>query len=135
MFDRVLVPLDGSAEAETVLAWLRSWDLQSKQILFHCVPSRLPKGELQGSSRFETPEQAREYLDAVARTLAGSVEVVVRSGSPGDRIVTAALQAEAGLVVLGCSGDFGTPRTLGQINEIVARTCPRPVMIVKTPAR
>ena len=135
MFDRVLVPLDGSAEAESILTWLRTWDLESKLILFHCVPSRLPKGELLGSSRFETPEQARDYLEAVARTIPGSAEVVVRSGSPGDRIVTAALQAEAGLVVLGCSGDFGAPRTLGQVNEIVARTCPRPLLIVKTPAR
>jgi nucleotide-binding universal stress UspA family protein len=135
MFDRVLVPLDGSAEAETVLSWLRTWDLEAKQILFHCLPSRLPKGDLMGFSRFETAEQAQNYLDAIARTIPGSAEVVVRSGSPGDRIVTAALQAEAGLVVLGCSGDFGNPRTLGKVNEIVARTCPRPVMIVKTPAR
>lgn len=135
MFDRVLVPLDGTAEAESVLPWLRTWDLESKLILFHCVPSRLPKGELVGASRFETPEQAQDYLEAIGRTLPGSAEVVVRSGSPGDRIVTAALLAEAGLVVLGCGGDFGTPRTLGKVNEIVARTCPRPVMIVKTPAR
>jgi nucleotide-binding universal stress UspA family protein len=99
------------------------------------VPSRLPKGELIGTPRFETAERAQEYLDGIARTLPAPSEVVVRSGSPGDRIVTAALQAEAGLVILGCSGDFGTPRTLGKVNEIVARTCPRPVLVVKTPAR
>jgi nucleotide-binding universal stress UspA family protein len=135
MFDRILVPLEGSADSESVLSWLRRWDLDSRLILFHCVPSRLPKGELVGPSRFETPERAQEYLESIARTLPAPSEVVVRSGSPGDRIVTVALQAEAGLVVLGCSGDFGTARTLGKVNEIVARTCPRPVLIVKTPAR
>ncbi len=135
MFDRILVPLDGSADSESILTWLRRWDLESRLILFHCVPSRLPKGELIGTPRFETAERAQEYLDSVARTLPTPSDVVVRSGSPGDRIVTAALQAEAGLVVLGCSGDFGTPRTLGKVNEIVARTCPRPVLVVKTPAR
>lgn len=135
MFDRVLVPLEGSSESESVLPWLRSWDLDSKLILFHCVPARLPKGELLGASRFETQEQAQEYLEGVARQLPASAEIVVRAGSPGDRIVTAALQAEAGLVVLGCSGEYGTLRTLGQVNEIVARTCPRPVLVVKTPAR
>jgi len=135
MFDRVLVPLEGSADSESVLTWLRTWDLDSKLILFHCVPSRLPKGEPMGASRFDSPEPAREYLEGIARTIPGPTEVVVRTGSPGDRIVTAALQAEVGLVVLGCSGEFGTFRTLGKVNEIVARTCPRPVLVVKTPAR
>jgi nucleotide-binding universal stress UspA family protein len=135
MFDRILVPLDGSADSESILIWLRSWDLDSRLILFHCVPSRLPKGELVGTPRFETPERAQEYLDSIARSLPQVSELVIRSGSPGDRIVTAALQAEAGLVVLGCSGEFGTPRMLGKVNEIVARTCPRPVLVVKTPAR
>jgi nucleotide-binding universal stress UspA family protein len=135
MFDRILVPLDGSADSESILSWLRTWDLDSRLILFHCVPSRLPKGELIGTPRFETAERAQEYLGGIARTIPLPSEVVVRSGSPGDRIVTAALQAEAGLVILGCSGDFGTPRTLGRVNEIVARTCPRPVLVVKTPVR
>jgi nucleotide-binding universal stress UspA family protein len=135
MFDRILVPLEGSADSESVLTWLRTWDLDSRLVLFHCVPSRLPKGELLVAPRFESMERAQEYLEGIARTVPGSSEVIVRSGSPGDRIVTAALQAEAGLVVLGCSGDYGAPRTLGKVNEIVARTCPRPVLIVKTPAR
>ena len=135
MFDRILVPLDGSAEAESVLTWIRTWDLDSKLILFHCVPSQLPKGDLVGSSRFGTPELAQEYLESIARTIPGPTETIVRTGSPGDRIVTATLQAEAGLVVLGCRGDFGAPRTLGKVNEIVAKTCPRPVLVVKTPAR
>ncbi len=135
MFDRILVPLDGSAEAESVLTWIRTWDLDSKLVLFHCVPARLPKGAMVGSSRFETLELAQEYLESMARTIPGPTETIIRTGSPGDRIVTAALQAEAGLVVLGCSGDFGSPRTLGKVNEIVARTCPRPVLVVKTPAR
>jgi nucleotide-binding universal stress UspA family protein len=135
MFDRILVPLDGSADSESILTWLRTWDLDSRLVLFHCVPSRLPKGELIGTPRLESAERAQEYLDGIARTIPAPSEVVVRSGSPGDRIVTAALQAEAGLVILGCSGDFGTPRTLGKVNEIVARTCPRPVLVVKTPVR
>jgi nucleotide-binding universal stress UspA family protein len=134
MFDRILVPLDGSAEAESVLTWIRTWDIDSRLILFHCVPSRLPKGDLGGSSRFDSPELAGEYLESIARTIPGPTETIIRTGSPGDRIVTAALQAEAGLVLLGCGGDVGSPRTLGNVNEIVARTCPRPVMIVKTPA-
>jgi nucleotide-binding universal stress UspA family protein len=135
MFDRILVPLDGSADSESILTWLRTWNLDTRLVLFHCVPSRLPKGEPLGTPRFETAERAQEYLESIARTLPVASEVVVRSGSPGDRIVTAALQAEARLVVLGSCGDFGVPRTLGKVNEIVARTCPRPVLVVKTPAR
>jgi nucleotide-binding universal stress UspA family protein len=136
MFDRLLVPLDGSSESESVLGWLRSWGLaDSKLVLFHCLPARLPKGGTETASRFETPEQARTYLEGVARGLPSSPEVIVRTGTPGDRIVTTALQEDAGLVVLGLPGEFGTTRILSKTTEIVAKTCPQPVLIVKTPAR
>src|SRR5690242_447653 len=102
MIQRIFVPLDGSADAESVLPWLRAWNLSSSRtILFHCLATRLPKGEVLGRSRFETQDQAREYLEGVARHCPAETEIVIRSGSPGDRIVTAALQAEASLVVLG----------------------------------
>jgi len=134
MLERLFVPLDGSAEAESVLPWLRAWNLSSsKLILFHCLPSRLPKGDVLGNSRFETPEQAGAYLEAIAGALPGETEIIVRTGFPGDRIVTAALQAEADLVVLGGSGEYGSPRILGKVTEMVARTCPLPVLLVKTP--
>ena len=136
MFDRLLVPLDGSSESESVLGWLRAWGLaDSKLTLFHCLPARLPKGGTEASSRFETAEEARSYLEGVARTLPSSPEVIVRTGTPGERIVTAALQEEAGLVVLGLPGEYGTMRILSKTAEIVAKTCPQPVLVVKTPAR
>lgn len=132
MFDRLFVPLDGSSESESVLGWLRSWGLSdSKAILFHCLPAR-PSDV---ASRFESPEQAQEYLESVARTIPGTTEVMVRTGTPGERIVTGALQSEAGVVVLGLAGDVGTTRTLSKTTEIVARTSPQPVLIIKTPVR
>lgn len=134
MIERLFVPLDGSAEAESVLPWLQTWNLKSsKPILFHCLPSRLPKGEVLGASRFGTPEEALDYLEGVARRIPGGAELIVRSGYPGDRIVTAALQAEADLVVLGVSGEYGAPRTLGRVAEMVARTSPLPVLVARTP--
>lgn len=134
MIKRLFVPLDGSAEAESVLPWLKAWNLNSSRlILFHCLASRLPKGETVGHSRFETVEEAQKYLETVARTLPGEAQVVVRSGFPGDRIVTSALQAEADLVVMSYSGDYGAPRTLGKVTEKVAQTCPLPVLLIKTP--
>lgn len=134
--DRILIPLDGSAEAESVLTWLKSWGLgETKAILFHSIPSRSPKGDLLGATHFETPEQAQAYLEGVARALPGPTEIVVKSGAPGERIVTAALQAEADLVVLGLAGDYGSARTLSKTAEIVARTCPQPLLVLKTPAR
>jgi len=136
MFDRIFVPLEGSSDSESVLSWLRSWDLaDAKVTLFHCLPTRPPNGSAVKASRFETPEQAREYLESVGRTLTPPAEALVRTGSPGERIVTAALQADAGLVVLGVSGDYGSPRTLGSVAGIVVKTCPQPVVVVKTPVR
>lgn len=137
MFDRIFVPLEGSPDSESVLGWLRSWDLSdSKMTLFHCLPAAPSAGELREERRFDTPEQARDYLESVSRTApAASTEVIVRTGSPGERIVTAALQADAGIVVLGVSGDVGTPRTLGKAAGVVVKTCPQPVLVVKTPVR
>lgn len=130
MFDRVLVPLEGSSDSESVLAWLRSWDLKNTRlILFHCFPSP------PAPSRFDGPEQARDYLESVARTAPGSAEVLVRTGSPGVWIVTAAAHSDAGLVVLGVAGDYGTPRPLGEAAAVVVKTCPQPVVVVKTPVR
>jgi nucleotide-binding universal stress UspA family protein len=64
-----------------------------------------------------------------------ATEVIVRSGTPGERIVTAALQSDAGVVLLGLAGDVGSERTLGKTTEIVTRTSPQPVLILKTPVR
>jgi nucleotide-binding universal stress UspA family protein len=136
MFDRIFVPLEGSSDSESVLTWLRSWDLADvKLTLFHCLPSPPGKGEAQEPSRFGSADLAREYLDSIARSLSCPTESVVRTGSAGERIVTAALQAEAGLVVLGVSGDYGSPRTLGKAAGTVVKTCPQPVVVVKTPVR
>jgi len=134
MIERIFVPLDGSADAASVLPWLEAWGMRSaKLILFHCVRSRLATGEVPGHSRFETTEQAREFLADLARELPGEPEVVVREGFPGDRIVTAALQSNADLVVLGDAADPGAPRVMGRITEMVAKTCPLPVLLVRTP--
>ncbi|HLY12075.1 MAG TPA: universal stress protein, partial [Planctomycetota bacterium] len=134
MIERVFVPLDGSLDAESILTWVRTWNLKSaKIILFHCLPSPLPKGEILGASRFQSQEEALDYLSGLAGEIPGDSEIVVRSGFPGDRIVTAALQAEADLVVMGVSGDSGSPRILGRVAEIVVRTCPLPLLVVKTP--
>jgi nucleotide-binding universal stress UspA family protein len=134
MFDRIFIPLDGSAEARSILPWIEAWNLKSPRfILFHCLRSRLPSGEVLGHSRFESAEIAREYLEGIARDLPGESEVVVRAGFPGDRIVTAALQSNADLVVLGETGQYGVPRMPGRITDMVARTCPLPLLLVRTP--
>jgi nucleotide-binding universal stress UspA family protein len=136
MFERIFVPLDGSSDSESVLGWLRSWGLSnSKSILFHCIPAKPPNGEVEVHSRFPSSDHAQEYLDGVARTVGSPTEILVRSGTPGERIVTAALQSDAGVVVLGLTGDYGSPRTLNKTIGIVARTFPQPVLILKTPAR
>src|SRR5688572_3810886 len=136
MFDRIFVPLEGSAHSESILTWLRSWDLSEARLtLFHCLPSAPSKAEPVEQARFETPDLAREYLEGIARAVPCPAEIVVRTGSPGERIVTAALQAEAGLVVLGVSGDYGSPRPLGKAAGVVVKTCPQPVVVVKTPVR
>ncbi len=134
MLSRVLVPLEGSPESETVVDWVASWaPPETTTLLFHCIPSRSGKAEPSEPARFGSVQEAQSYLEGVARARLRPTEVIVRVGHPGDRIVTATLEGEAGVVALGVPSSAAGRASLGKAAEIVARTCPRPVLLLKTP--
>jgi nucleotide-binding universal stress UspA family protein len=129
MYDRIVVPLDGSELAETALPFAE------------LVPSRdvrLLAVEPAAGARSPTPQRWRgkppaDYLAAVAVPLerqGRSVECVVEAGAPAERIVAAA--GDADLIVMATRG-LGQREgaRVGSVADNVARRAPVPTLLIR----
>jgi nucleotide-binding universal stress UspA family protein len=127
LFERILVPLDGSETAEAALAYVAL--LPSERVRLLAVES--DRANL--TAVCTTARDCRTYLEAVAAPLreqGRAVDTVVVFGSPAEQIL--ALAAAADLVVMGSHGHGGARRfVLGSVADEVARHAPVPVMIVR----
>lgn len=142
MFDRIVVPLDGSESAERAVLYgvelARCWGVALHLIRVAGtaeVPGTLRPGSLEALTAELSAEvaMAREYLDAICarlrdRGLTVSTEVllgdartqILAASRPGDIIVAASH---------GQGAHFGVP--LGSVVEGIARYSRTPVMIVR----
>lgn len=142
MFQRILVPLDGSARAERALPLAERLARASEgSIVLFRVLSYPP--ELLSYMTFEpiatSPllnielAKAREYLDRIAqfhelRGIAVETEAVVADIAPA--ILTAIDRHHSDLVVMSSHGYTGMPRwVVGSIAEKIARLSPVPVLM------
>lgn len=131
MFNRILVPLDGSPEAERVLPWLPSLPDGGRVWLFHALPSTAPSGGPSSPRSLRSPDQARTYLEEVrARLRRPEAEILVKAGHPADRIITASLQTEADLIIMTTGRRAGGSGHLGGVAEAVARGSPLPTLFL-----
>lgn len=138
--DRILVPLDGSALAESALGKaveLAGGDSTTLMLLRAAEAPTLP-----GVDATEAPEQvvreAEEYLAAVAARLTAQgltrVETCVWYGSAAAAIVTAASLRKADLIVMSSHGRSGLGRfILGSVAETVLRGTTTPILLVRAP--
>jgi nucleotide-binding universal stress UspA family protein len=131
MFERILVPLDGSETAEAALAYVAL--LPSEQVRLLAVES--DRADL--TAVCTAARDCKAYLEAVAAPLrerGHDVDTLVAFGNPAEQIL--ALAAAADLVVIGSHGHGGVKRfILGCIADEVARHAPVPVMIVRGGSR
>jgi nucleotide-binding universal stress UspA family protein len=127
MFERILVPLDGSETAEAALAYVAL--LPSERLRLLAVES--DRSDL--SAVCTAARDCRSYLEAVAAPLreqGRDVDTLVAFGNPAEQIL--ALAATADLVVMGSHGHGGVKRfVLGSIADEVARHAPVPVLVVR----
>lgn len=150
MFQRILVPLDGSERAEQALPLAarlaRAWD-GSLLLVRVVIPSRevgLHAGEavpFLGDTTKEELETARRSLETVAASegLAGiAVATEVITGRPAEGILSTATARQADLMVMCSHGYTGVKRwALGSVAQQVARHSAVPVLILRegtTPA-
>ena len=132
MFKRVLLPLDGSAAAETAIPYAKELaaGLASELVLYH-----VPRREDEDRKRMH-----EVYLDSLAndvrKDLAGSkitVEIEVEAGDPTESICRLVGENKIDLLVMTAVSASGlrVGKMLGSVADQVCRTVPIPVMLVR----
>jgi nucleotide-binding universal stress UspA family protein len=126
-FDRVMVTLDGSSEAELVLPYARALATRfSSEIILLSVPD-----DLQAESQLEN---LKRYLDDVAEAMAASglsVRPTVTGTDPAHTIVEMARSNNVDLIMLATHGRGGRARLMyGSVADTVIRNCHRPIFMV-----
>ena len=141
----VIVPLDGSDVAETILspvaALAKALDLQVLLIRVYGLPLPTYGGDdYYVPDYLELKDQIRDeaegYLNSRANLLraqgVAEVSTVVIEGSAADAIIDLARKTPDNLVALSPHGRSGLQRwVLGSVTEKVVRHCQDPVLIVR----
>ncbi len=137
MIERILVPLDGSALAESVLpvAARLARVLGETLVLFRVYD--VPPSDVSLRVIEAEAEEAQTYLAGVARRpdLAGlQIETKALGGAAARNILDAVQEYQADLLVMSSHGRSGMRRwVLGSVVEHVIRLAPVPVLVLHGP--
>ena len=152
MFERILVPLDGSKVGEAALDHVERLiakiapDVKTEVILFQVLTS-LTHYVIAGEASVQVPytdkevshitRRSKEYLNKAAEGLKSkdiNVRVKVASGKASDEIVKAADDLKVDLIAMSTHGRSGLSRiTFGSITAKVLRATSVPVLVVRAP--
>jgi len=142
MFERILVPLDGSPLAQAVLPYVMvvAKGFHSRVILFHVAETALdheiPEQKAHADETIERIRPlAENYLAGVADELRGEridVETKVVGGRAVAQIVEHAEQEDVGLIAMTTHGRSGLARlVMGSGIDKILRACEQPVLLVR----
>jgi nucleotide-binding universal stress UspA family protein len=142
---RILVPLDFSESAASILAWAGhlAEEHGSTVMLLHVYHLPVEFQQLEGAylpADFweSVKEEAERQLERHAERIRESgvqVECITREGYAASVIEEEAVQEKADMIVMGSRGLSGIKHLLlGSIAERVVQKAPCPVLTVKTPA-
>src|SRR5262245_55155225 len=135
MFQRILVPLNGSDEAERVLPRVEAYGKASRsRVALLRVLEHVADVQDAALAR-DLPEIARRYLDGVVRRLASAgIRAVpfVDEGSPAGEIVERASPDRFDLIATASHGSAVTRFLLGSVAEKVTRMAQVPVLVVRS---
>lgn len=142
MYKQIMVPLDGSAFAESALATARALaqKFDSEITLCHVVHvteyMAAESAELIIETRRIAIEHAHSYLDALQQSMRSEGLVVhkhiIEQGSIADALVGAANNGVYDLVVMTTHGRSGVRRwLLGSVAERLVRAITIPVLLVR----
>lgn len=158
MYETILIPLDGSPLAESVLphAVGIAKQFNSRVILLQVVPTLQdlvreampvtaePSATVAQVSIDMASEQhqagvkgAHDYLQAMSRRLTEeglTVETLILEGNPADRIVQCAKERDVSLIALSTHGRSGLGRLVfGSVADQVLREAHRPLLLIRPP--
>ena len=145
MFERLLIPLDGSPFAERALqpGFEMAKAFGAEVILVRVVtasevvPALAPTYQWTSSLLLRAEaEAAEQYLRATRQQWGGaevSVDIRVLAGAPAGAIVTAAQEAGVNLIVMSTHGRSAVGRIIyGSVAEAVLRGAQVPVLLIPT---
>ena len=149
MYQRILVPLDGSAPSQRGLdeAIRLAADQKATLFLLHVIDDYPMLSEGASARSFEeTLDRLRRQGEALlakandataqAKVQAKTVLRDVSQATVADAIVDEAGKHDCDLIVMGTHGRRGISRlTMGSEAELVVRTSPVPVLLVRKEAR
>jgi nucleotide-binding universal stress UspA family protein len=136
MFERILVPLDGSELAESVLTQVRQvLSHKDSEILLLRVVTLPPSVEEDAGEPLDLLwSRAAEYLQNITGRLSAQgirVRSKVVEGSPANQILEVARNERVTLIALSTHGRTGLSRwVFGSVTEKVVRVSPVPVLAV-----
>jgi nucleotide-binding universal stress UspA family protein len=148
MYERMLVPLDGSEVAEAILPFAEqiAGPLDAEVVLLRVIEPPSPI-ELVASTGVVAPDtftvrdvEAKAYLSEVQRRLSKKgLRVRTRvalGGPPAEEILAAAQATSTDLIAMATRGRSGLGRALfGSVAESVLRASPVPVLLIRTPIK
>ncbi len=143
MYERILVPLDGSALSEAVLPHVSPLAkvLNAEIVLLHVVV--VPSPEFNPpSSPLAPPEEVkklrehgREYIRAVCARLEKAdarATYLIREGAVGETILEVAETMQTDLIAMSTHGRSGLQKLLmGSVTEWVIKHSTLPVMVIR----
>ncbi|HLY73545.1 MAG TPA: universal stress protein [Planctomycetota bacterium] len=135
MIERIVVPLDGSMTAETILTQVcRVLDRKdSELILLRAVDLTPIKTAMMDAEA--ALGAAREYLQGQKEKLERGgvkVRIIARLGTPAGAILETVKEQHATMVALATHGASGVSRLLlGSVTEEVLRQSPVPVLVIR----
>jgi nucleotide-binding universal stress UspA family protein len=144
MYERMLVPLDGSEVAEAILPFAEqvAGPLDAEVVLLRVIEPPSPV-ELVASAGVVAPDtftrrdvEAKAYLSEVERRLSkNGLRVRTRvalGGPPAEEILATAQATGADLIAMATHGRSGLGRALfGSVAESVLRASPVPVLVIR----
>ncbi len=138
MFDRILVPLDGSMRSASILPQVRRLltTVDAEVHLLH-VAERGPDPDpvRRGEEFVHSIARARDYLQRVRDGLRADgvrAEADVRAGDPAEKILEFSETSRIALIAMSTHGRTGWSRlTRGSVAERVLRHAPCPVLLLR----
>ena len=152
MYERILVPLDGSKIGEAALPSVRELvskltpKVKTEVTLLQVLPSMthyVAAGEAGVKVPYSEKEialierRAKSYLDKAAKEFKSkgtTVKTKVTTGSPAEEIIKVADETKADLVAMSTHGRHGFSRwAFGSVTDKVLRAGNFPVLVVRAP--
>ncbi len=146
MYKKILVPLDGSKLAESVLVHVRplAKSMQSEVVLLRVVSLPVSsyvvvtEPRLVVDANADAEAQARDYLKGIAATLKTEgiqTSVEIGTGVIGETIQKFAVDVRADLIAMSTHGRGGLARlVIGSVADQLVRNSEVPILLIR-PAR